>query len=224
GEVMETQPPSLADTPAVILCGGLGTRLRGVLADRPKGLAPVAGRPFLELQIELLRDAGLRRFVLCVGHMAEQIADHFGDGSALGVRVDYSVERGGLLGTAGALKLAADHFAPRALVFNGDTYLAADYSALLRSHVRERAARAASLTLTLARAPEGTRFGRAVLDPSGRYLLGFEEKSETGRDADNWLNAGAYVVERELLDEVPPGRPVSLEREVFPQLIASGRR
>ncbi|MEO2089112.1 MAG: sugar phosphate nucleotidyltransferase, partial [Gemmataceae bacterium] len=88
---------TLADTPVVILCGGLGTRLREVVADRPKGLAPIGDTPFLRIQIELLRRQGARRFVLCVGHQAGQIEAYFGDGSALGISVAYSVEAVGKL-------------------------------------------------------------------------------------------------------------------------------
>src|SRR5262249_41662980 len=107
--------PTLVETPVVILCGGLGTRLRPVLADVPKGLAPVGDRPFLEIQLELLRGQGARRFVLCVGHLAGQIRQTFGDGGRWGVRIDYSVEGDRLLGTGGALKLAERFFRPRAL-------------------------------------------------------------------------------------------------------------
>src|SRR5438552_3831532 len=117
----------LSQTPVLILAGGLGTRLRPVLSDRPKGLAPIAGRPFLQIQMELLHDSGARHFVLCLGHLADQIRSAFGDGSNLGVRIDYSMEGECLLGTAGALKLAERFFQPRGLVLNGDTYLAADY-------------------------------------------------------------------------------------------------
>src|SRR5262249_13787502 len=119
----------LGETPVVILCGGLGTRLRPVLSHPPKGLAPLGDPPFLQIQTELLRAQGARRFVLCVGHGAGQIRDTFGDGGRWGVYIDYSVERGHLLGTGGALKHAERFFQPRALVLNGDTYLATDYDA-----------------------------------------------------------------------------------------------
>src|SRR5438067_1235307 len=103
----------LASLPAIILAGGLGTRLRPVLRDRPKGLAPIGPRSFLETQIRLLRRHGVRQFVLCVGHRAELIQAALEDGRQLGVRIDYSVEQGRLLGTAGALKQAERWFTPR---------------------------------------------------------------------------------------------------------------
>ena len=208
----------LADTPVVILCGGLGTRLRPVLAGMPKGLAPVGDRPFLEIQMGLLREQGARRFVLCVGHLADQIQQTFGDGRQWGVHIDYSEESDRLLGTGGALKLAERFFRPRAVVLNGDTYLAVDYERLLRHHVAERAL----ATLTLARADDGTRFGTVLLDATGRYLTGFREKEAAAASGGGWLNAGAYVIERELLDAVKPGEPASLERDMFPGALRAG--
>ena len=80
----------LSNIPVLVLAGGLGTRLRSVVADKPKALAPIMGKPFLEIQIELLKDQGATHFVLCVGYLSEQISETFGDGSKFGVRIDYS--------------------------------------------------------------------------------------------------------------------------------------
>jgi NDP-sugar pyrophosphorylase family protein len=195
------------------------------VTDRPKALAPIGARPFLEIQLTLLRDQGARRFVLCVGHCADQVRAMMGDGSCLGVQIDYSIESGPLLGTGGALRLAERFIQPRALVLNGDTYLAADYARLYTQHVEERAGAGAVATLTLARLDEARRFGSVRLEPSGRYLTGFHEKQEDqDRTGPGWRNAGAYVIERELLDLIPPGIPCSLERDVFPAALAAGRR
>jgi NDP-sugar pyrophosphorylase family protein len=213
----------LGTTPVMILAGGLGTRLRPLVSDRPKGLAPVGSQPFLEIQVELLRDQGARCFVLCVGHFASQIQEYFGDGSHLNVHVDYSVEGEQLLGTGGALKLAERFFAPRALVLNGDTFFALDYPRLLQHHEEERARSAVLATLALAQAPDSSRYGNCVLDATGRYLAGFAEKQDDVGGATGWLSAGAYVLERELLRRVPSGRPCSLEREVFPGALSDGR-
>lgn len=212
----------LAQVPVVILAGGLGTRLQAVVSDRPKALAPIGGRSFLEIQIELLREQGARRFVLCVGHRADQIQTALGNGSRLGVRIDYSVEKE-LLGTAGALRLAASFFQPRALVLNGDTYLATDYGRLLEHHHQVHTRAGALATLTLARLEEGGRFGTVLLDPSERWVVGFREKEAAG-PAGSWLNAGAYVLENELLDLIPPHQPASLEREIFPWALRSENR
>jgi NDP-sugar pyrophosphorylase family protein len=208
----------LSQTPVVILAGGLGTRLRPVLPDLPKGLAPIGGEPFLQIQIGLLRDQGARDFVLCVGHLADTICDQFGDGGRWGVHIRYSVEGERLLGTAGALKRAERLFKPRALVLNGDTYLAVDYERLLRHHDQARAL----ATLSLARARGGERFGTVLLDSDGQYLTGFKEKQNVTNGAVHWLNAGAYVIDSGLLDAVRPDAVASLERDVLPHAIANG--
>jgi NDP-sugar pyrophosphorylase family protein len=216
--------PLPADLPVLILAGGLGTRLRTVLADRPKGLAPIGSRPFLEIQIELLRAQGARRFVLCVGHLAEHVERTLGDGRRLGVRIDYSREGDRLLGTAGALKRADRFFRPDALVLNGDTYFALDYGRLVERHRAERHRVGVLATIALARAPDACRYGSVTLDSSGSSIVGFAEKQTVAPGAVAWLNAGAYVVEREMLDRLAPDQPCSLEREAFPRVLRSGGR
>jgi NDP-sugar pyrophosphorylase family protein len=215
--------PSLRDCPVVILAGGLGTRLRSVLPDRPKGLAPVGDQAFLEIQISLLRDQGARRFVLCVGHMASQIHDCLGDGSRLGVEILYSHETEALLGTAGALRLADRFFEPRALVLNGDTYLAADYTQILEDHRKALTGPPIVATLTVSRLEEIERYGTVVLDSAEQYVTGFREKANK-KSGPGWLNAGAYVIERELLWRIPKGVPCSLERDVFPAALGEGMK
>jgi NDP-sugar pyrophosphorylase family protein len=192
-----------------------------VLPDRPKGLAPVGDQSFLEIQISLLRAQGARRFVLCVGHLAAQIHDCLGDGSRLGVHIEYSVESGTLLGTAGALGLAERFFETHALVLNGDTYLAADYTRILEHHVEERAARRVAATVTLACLDETERYGTVLLDETGRYLTGFKEKLHQSAGP-GWLNAGTYVIERDLIERIPRAAFCSLEKDVFPSALADG--
>jgi len=218
-------PENLLRTlPVVILAGGLGTRLRPAVADRPKGLAPIGGKPFLEIQIELLADQGAKRFVLCVGHLAGQIEAHLGDGSRWGVHIEYSLEQERLLGTAGALKLAQRWFDPQALVLNGDTYFALDYRRLVEHHRLERRRAGVLATIALARAPDAARYGSVLLDAAGRHLAGFAEKGSLAAGTARWLNAGAYVLERELIERIPADRPASLERDVFPEVLQSGGR
>src|SRR4051812_46909940 len=163
------------DLPVIVLCGGLGTRLRPAVCDRPKALAPVGERSFLAMQLELLRARGARHFVLCVGHQAEQIEAAFGDGSELGVRIDYSHDGPQLLGTGGALKRAERFFAPAAIVVNGDTYIDVDLARLVRVHSSARE-RGAPATLTLAEMLGGDRFGTVELDVNGG-VLDFHEKA-----------------------------------------------
>ncbi|MSR33164.1 MAG: hypothetical protein EXR99_16900 [Gemmataceae bacterium] len=212
----------LSDMPVLILAGGLGTRLRAAVSNRPKALAPIGNRPFLEIQMELLRDQGARHFVLCVGHLSAQILQTFGNGERLGVRIDYSEEKEQLRGTAGALKLAERFFQQRALVLNGDTYLDWDHNELLEKHL-EYAGEGALATCAVARLPDGARFGSVDFDPSGRFLQGFREKNQE-LQGPAWLNAGAYVLEKSLLNWVAPDRMVSLEREIFPVLINQGEK
>lgn len=197
--------------PVVVLCGGLGTRLRPAVADRPKALAPVGASSFLSLQLGLLRARGASHFVLCVGHMADQIEAAFGDGSSLGARIDYSRDGEKLLGTGGALKRAERFFAPAAVVVNGDTHIDVDLRRLVRVHslARERGSLA---TLTLSRVPDATRYGAVEVD--GDRVARFREKAAGGESG--LVNAGVYVIERELLARVPPGEVASLERDVFP--------
>jgi NDP-sugar pyrophosphorylase family protein len=221
---MKSPDTILSRTPVVILAGGLGTRLRSVLPDLPKGLAPIGNEPFLQIQIELLRDQGARSFVLCVGHLAGSIQDRFGDGDAWGVRIRYSREGERLLGTAGALKRADQFFDPRALVLNGDTYLAVDYERLLQHHLSATNEADVLATLSLAQAPDAGRFGTVLLDDAKRYVTGFKEKEVVSGATERWLNAGAYVIERGLLDTMHSGVVASLERDVLPGVLAAGHK
>jgi NDP-sugar pyrophosphorylase family protein len=215
---------ALRNVPVVILAGGLGTRLRDVLPDRPKGLATIGSQPFLEIQLELLYEQGARQFVFCIGHFGDMIQEYFGDGRRWDVKIDYSVEGDRLLGTGGALKRAERFFAPRALVLNGDTFFAVDYNGLVQRHLEERRYADVLATLALAHAPDNARYGHVLLDHSGRHLQGFAEKPAGGNGGGGWLSAGAYVIERGLLDGLSADQPCSLERDVFPNALAAGRR
>ena len=206
----------LAEIPALILAGGAGTRLRSLVSDRPKPMASVAGRPFLELQIEWLRRQGVRRVVLCTGYLHPHIEAHFGDGRAFGVRIEYSVEASPL-GTAGALKRAERPIGTETfLALNGDSFLDVDLAGLVRAH----AERAAAGTLVLSAVPDAREFGSVELDARGR-IVRFDEKAEA-QAGPGRVSAGIYCLETRLLDLVPPGRSASLERETFPLALAHG--
>jgi D-glycero-alpha-D-manno-heptose 1-phosphate guanylyltransferase len=211
------QPLPVSETaPAVILAGGFGTRLRAVTGDNPKVLAPVAGRPFIEHLLLQLAGAGFRQVVLCTGFRADAVSAALGDGSRYGLRLRYSREEGPL-GTGGALRRASaflDEPPGPALVMNGDSYVRADLAALMARHRQS----GAPATLLLARVEDCSRFGAVTLEDSGR-ILRFEEK---GRRGPGLVNAGIYVVEPAVREAIPAGRPVSLEKEIFPTLAAHG--
>ena len=199
---------------AVILCGGLGQRLRPVLADRPKPLAMVAGRPFLEWLILAVKSAGIQRIVLATGYLGEAIQQALGDGRRWQVELTYSREPQPL-GTAGALRLAA-HLAGGSplLVLNGDSYCRFHLDQMLALH-RERGAAA---TLWLQRQPQAGRYGTVELSRNGDVIR-FTEKAGSGPAP---ISCGVYLVERSVIDRIPPDRSVSLERDVFPGLTGSG--
>ncbi len=197
-----------------ILAGGLGTRIRSLYPDLPKPLISIHGKPFLEHQIGQLRDQGFRDFVLCVSYRADQIVDYFQDGTAWGVRIRYSYEREPL-GTAGALRYAAPYWEDTGLVLNGDTFLSADFRTLVAAH---RAQPDASGSVGLVAVPDASRYGQVLIDPQ-QHITAFREKDQAANAG--WINAGVYVLEPAVLDLIPSGRAVSIEREIFPALAAS---
>ena len=198
----------LSHVTAIVLAGGLGTRLRSVVADRPKVLADVAGRPFLAYLLDKLLAAEVQHVVLSTGHMADLIESAFG--SACGsLQLWYSRESAPL-GTGGALRLALDQVnSEQVLVLNGDSYCTVDLQAFARSHSRTGAA----VSLALAHVDDTGRYGRVEVDSAGR-ITGFAEKIATC--GPGWINAGVYLIQRSMLEQIPQGRTLSLERDVFP--------
>lgn len=203
---------------AAILAGGLGTRLRPVVSDRPKVLAMVRGKPFLAYLLDQLVEAGIRRAVLLTGYRAEQVRDVFGH-RYRSIRLEYSVEASPL-GTAGALRLALPKLfllpltpeargASTVLVMNGDSQCEVDLQKFQAFHERE----STDASLVVARASDSSRFGKVEISPDHR-VASFFEKHEAG--GPGWINAGIYLINRNLVEEVPPDRAVSLEREMFP--------
>jgi D-glycero-alpha-D-manno-heptose 1-phosphate guanylyltransferase len=203
------------EVPAILLVGGLGTRLRSVVGALPKPLASVGQGAFLELLVQQLRGYGIRRLVMCTGYLAEQIENTFGDGRAWDVEIQYSREQVAL-GTGGAIKLAADHLrgADDFLVMNGDSFAEVDLAKLIQFH-RERGG---LITMATREVENASRYGTVVVDAAGR-VVGFKEKS--GNDIPGIVNAGVYVFKRAALERIQEGR-CSLETEVFPQLLDSG--
>ncbi|GAB2469694.1 mannose-1-phosphate guanylyltransferase [Jatrophihabitans fulvus] len=205
----------LDDVEAVILVGGLGTRLRPLTLSAPKPMLPTAGVPFLTHQMLRLRDAGVRHIVLGTSYRAEVFEEHFGDGTDLGVELEYVVETEAL-GTGGGIRNVAGHLsAGTVLVLNGDNLIGVDLGVLVGEH----RAHDADVTLTLTRVADPRAFGCVKTDPDGRVTAFLEKDPHPVTDQ---INAGLYVFRREIIDGIPTGRPVSVERETFPGLLESG--
>lgn len=215
---------------AIVLVGGEGTRLRPLTLTQPKPAIRLVDRPFIRLMIDWLARHGVDEVIMACGFRAELLRSALGDGEVGGVRIRY-VEEPEPLGTAGPMRLAADQglVSDRFLALNGDVLTDLDLTALQRAH-QESEARA---TLALYPVEDPTAYGlvRRAGGPSapgappatpGGPVEEFLEKPEAAQIKTDEINAGAYVLERELLDMVPPGRAVSIEREVFPRLVSEG--
>jgi mannose-1-phosphate guanylyltransferase len=202
---------------AVVLVGGMGSRLRPLTLSVPKPMLPAAGVPVLAHLLSRIRAAGVRHVVLGTSYRAEVFAEHFGDGRSLGLELDYVTEHEPL-GTGGGIRNVADSLSePDVLVFNGDVLSGVDLSAVLRTH-RDAAA---DVTLQLVRVPDPRPFGCVPTDSDGRVLEFLEKSDDPPSDQ---INAGCYVFRREVISSIPAGRPVSVERETFPGLLADGCR
>lgn len=210
---MSATIPSVTSTAAVVLAGGFGTRLPEVSATRPKPMADVEDRPFLEYLLEHLRQRGVRDVVLSTGYKSEVIEQHFGDGRAFGLNIR-CVREPEPLGTGGALRLALPFVGDRALVLNGDTFVDVDVTGFLGAHARQGAV----ASLLAVEHSDASRFGRMSVE--GERLVGFAEKS-TDR-APGLISAGVYLLERRVIEAIATGRPTSFEREVVPRLLADG--
>jgi mannose-1-phosphate guanylyltransferase len=202
---------------ALILAGGEGTRLRPLTSTTPKPVVPLAGRPFISYMIEWLRGHGVDDVILSCGFMADGVRSVLGDGAELGVRLRY-LEEPSPLGTGGALKFAEELLEDRFLMLNGDVLADMDLTAQLAQH--ERTGARATLALMGVEDPSAYGLVRRNPDLSVREFL--EKPSEDQIDT-NLVNAGAYILERSVLDFMAPaGTPISIEREVFPRLVGQG--
>ena len=198
---------------AVILAGGSGTRLRSVISDRPKVLAEVKGRPFLAYLLDWLAAARVRSAVFCTGYLADHVRE------ALGAKhgpmsLLYS-EESTPLGTGGALRLALPMLdSDPVLVVNGDSFCGLDLKDFLNWHDSQRAV----ATLVSVWMADAGRYGHVNIKGDG-CVLGFNEK---GCCSEGWINAGIYLLSRSLLQDIPEGTAVSLEREMFPMWVGRG--
>lgn len=200
----------------VILVGGEGTRLRPLTYGTPKPMVPLFGVPFLERTIARLREAGVAEVILAAGYLPQALVDHFDDGSRFGLRVTYVVEDSPL-GTAGALRNVADRITGAFFVLNGDVLTSLDLRAMLAYH---RATGGDGVLHTI-RVDDPSAFGCVVHGPGGR-ISRFVEKPPREDAPTDEINAGTYLLERRVLDRIPAGQRVSIERETFPELLAAG--
>lgn len=198
---------------AVILAGGLATRLRPLTLERPKSLVPVLNRYFLEHIISSLKNNGIEEIVLATGHMASVLKESLRDGQQYGVRLLYAEEETPL-GTAGAIKNCAAHLDSAFLVLNGDIFTDLDYAKLIRFHQEKNA----MVTIVTTKVEDPSAFGLVDTDELGK-VVGFLEKPEPGRATTDQINAGVYILNPEILDYIAIGECCSLEREIFPKII-----
>jgi NDP-sugar pyrophosphorylase family protein len=200
----------------VVLCGGLGTRLRSVVANNPKPMADVNGQPFLAHIMDYLTGAGFVHFVLGCGYKAEAVRSYFEIWEKK-VSIEYSLEKIPL-GTGGAVKNALPFLRSNpVLVLNGDSFCRVDYDGLLATHAQT----SASITMAVSRMASRADYGQIELGDSDR-VLGFREKGMNTEGG--WINAGVYVFDKRVIEQMPDSIPLSLEKDVFPAWIGGDFR
>ncbi len=205
------------DVDAVVLVGGQGTRLRPLTLSAAKPMLPAAGVPFLAHQLSRLAAVGIRRVVLGTSYKAETFENYFGDGAALGLELRYVVEDTPL-GTGGAIRNVLHELkAPTVMVLNGDILSGVDLAALLHTH----RSGSADVTLHLVRVTDPRAFGCVPTGPDGSVLAFLEKTPHPPTDQ---INAGCYLFQRTVIESIPAGEVVSVERDTFPGLLASGAR
>jgi mannose-1-phosphate guanylyltransferase len=201
---------------AVILVGGEGTRLRPLTSTIPKPVVPLVDRPFIAYMLEWLHGHGVDDVIMSCGFLATSVRNVLGDGSRYGIKLRF-VEEEERLGTAGPLKLSETLLDERFLMLNGDVLTDIDLSAQVAQHESTKA----KATLALVAVADPTSYGLVRIDED-RSVRGFLEKPAADEIYTNLISAGAYVLERDVVDLIPPGRAVSIEREVWPRLVGDG--
>jgi len=205
---------NISDISAVILSGGLGTRLRDIVSDRPKVLSDVCERLFLSFLLDQLADSGFQHVILCIGYLGEQIKKAFASqyGS---LRLSYSQETEPL-GTAGAIRLALPLFKSKSLlILNGDSF----FDTNLKSFVEQHYEKGSNASLLLVKMPDTRNYGRVNVDPNN-MVISFDEKGS--KSGYGWVNAGIYLIEKHMIQMIPTSKSISLEYEIFPAWIGHG--
>ncbi len=202
---------------AVILVGGEATRLLPLTCNIPKATVPVLNTPFLEHVIRYLSCHQVKDIILAQSHLAQPIESYFGNGNQFGVKLSYTIEDTPL-GTAGAVKNAAKYLDETFLVLNGDIFTDLDITSMTDSH-RERKAK---VTIALTPVDDPTSYGLIETNAQGRVTR-FLEKPDRSQVTTNMINAGTYVLQPEVLTQIPPQANFSFERELFPLLLDQGQ-
>lgn len=204
---------------AILLCGGMGTRLRSVVSDRPKPMADICGKPFLQYLLEMLRDKGITEVIFALGYMGEMIEEYFQDGSAFGLKIAYSYEEEPL-GTGGAIRNALPKIMEEeVLVLNADTYFPMDYQGLYHFHQENDG----DFSLATRAVPDISRYGAVRRDAAGRILAWNEKLEDGGQPLAGEINGGIYVMKKSLIAEIPEGKQ-SLEQDCIPKWLSEGKR
>ncbi len=199
---------------AVILCGGMGTRLQDVLNDKPKPMADFQNRPFLDLLIDYVGNFGFKRFILCSGYKGDLIKEYFEKKE--GGKTYVISQETSPLGTAGALKNAESRIhGDIFLAMNGDSFCPIDLNSFLNFHQFKNAL----ASVALAPIEDANDYGGVVLGENDE-IISFDEKTDASPS--DWVNAGIYIFNKEVFNYIPPRKKVSLEHEIFPSLTGKG--
>lgn len=197
----------------LILAGGLGTRLRSVVSDRPKPMADVNGKPFLEYLINNLVSKGYKKIIIAAGYKKESIMEYFGDGSNFDCSIKYSIETEPL-GTGGAIANAKNLIEEDLLVLNGDTFFDINFNEFEQFHKEKDS----NYTIALRKVKDVSRYGAVEFDNDDK-ITGFTSKGENS--ISNYINGGIYIIEKQIILSLELGKFISLESEIIPQVLKS---
>ena len=201
---------------ALFLAGGMGTRLKPLTDELPKPMVPIMNKPLLERSMANLRKSGINEIVISTCYKSKYIKDYFGDGRKFGLKIEY-VSEDIPLGTGGAIKKAGHLYDDTFLVFNADVLCNMDFKCLIKLHKSKSAA----VTIAVTQVDNPSAYGVVEYDEN-EYAVSFTDKPKADKIKSNYINAGVYVIEPEVLGEIPDDRPISIEREIFPALLRKG--
>jgi len=203
---------------ALILAGGLGTRLRPLTLTAPKPILPLVNKPLLLYQIELFKKYGIKKIILSISYLPKQIFRCFGDGKKYGVKINYAIEKQ-RLGTGGGVKNSEKFIKEKIFISNGDIIANIDLKKMNAFHQKQ----GSDVTIALFRVPDPSAYGLVKTGKNGR-ILDFLEKPKSSKSTTNTINAGFYLFEPEILQFIPSKINYSLERGLFPKLLKKGKR